>query len=274
MKKYQALPFEEEKYRLAEAPFFDGRTGITSFVDILAGRFFRIFPDGEKKVYDLGQPVGAAVPWKKPGSYILAATDGIYLFENEATKLMFDLRSHLLSWQRCNDAKADPAGRLFFGTSSLDEDLGIGGNLYCLSEDRLRIVESGTGIANGMAWDRMRKRFFFADSMKHAVYVYDYDVDTGEVFGKRELFSIQDGVPDGMCIDPEDNLRVAVWGGFRVEKRSSVTGELLSVIEVPAENVTSACFVNENKLFITSSGEGLSGRDDGKLFCCETQNGL
>ena len=81
MKKYQAVPFPDEtKYALSEAPFFDERTGIISFVDILAGRFVRIFPDGEKKVFDLNQPLGAAVPGEKPGDYIFAATDGIYLF--------------------------------------------------------------------------------------------------------------------------------------------------------------------------------------------------
>ena len=71
-----------------------------------------------------------------------------------------------------------------------------------------------------------------------------------------------------MCIDQNDDLFVAVWGGYRLEKRSSKTGELLSVLEVPAENVTSCCFVEENKLFITTSGEGLSGEGDGKVFVC------
>ncbi len=270
MKKYQAVPFPDEtKYALSEAPFFDERTGIISFVDILAGRFVRIFPDGEKKVFDLNQPLGAAVPGEKPGDYIFAATDGIYLFSDEKATLQFDLKPHLLSWQRCNDAKKDPAGRLYFGTSSLDEKLGIGGNLYCLENDNIRVLEKDTKIANGMAWDRASKKFFFADSGEHAVFVYDYDIDTGNISGKRELFKITDGVPDGMCIDDDDNLFVAVWGGYRIEKRSSKTGELLAVIELLAENVTSCCFIEKHKLFITTSGEGLSGECDGKVFSCE-----
>ena len=180
-----------------------------------------------------------------------------------------DLKPHLLSWQRCNDAKKDPAGRLYFGTSSLDEKLGIGGNLYCLENDNIRVLEKDTKIANGMAWDRDSKKFFFADSGEHVVFVYDYDIDTGNISGKRELFKITDGVPDGMCIDDDDNLFVAVWGGYRIEKRSSKTGELLAVIELLAENVTSCCFIEKHKLFITTSGEGLSGERDGKVFSCE-----
>ena len=74
-----------------------------------------------------------------------------------------------------------------------------------------------------------------------------------------------------MCIDSEDNLWVAVWGGRRIEKRSSVTGELLARVDVPAENTTSCCFCGENldTLLITSSGEGLSGEYDGCVFTCK-----
>ena len=270
MKRYQAVPFTDTKYRLAESPFWDERTKTLSFVDIPAGRFYRIMSDGEIRMFEEGRPVGAAVPAVKPGAYVLAAADGIDYFENEAVRRIADLSSLYKPWQRSNDAKADPAGRLYFGSTSDDERAGFGGNLYCL-DSGIRIVQPDTKISNGMAWNRARTKFFFSDSTEHAVFSYEYDAATGDISGRTVLFPITDGVPDGMCIDADDNLWVAVWGGFRIEQRSSVSGELLAVVEVPADHVSSCCFVGEHTLLITSSGDGLTGPHDGKLFTCRVE---
>ena len=131
-------------------------------------------------------------------------------------------------------------------------------------------AKESTKIANGMAWRSDNKVFYFSDSVYHAVFAYDYDLVTGNISGRRELFKIEDGVPDGMCIDTDDNLWVAVWGGNRVEKRSGATGELLAVIEVPAVQTTSCCFGGENMdtLIITSAAVGQTGEYDGCLFRC------
>ena len=64
--------------------------------------------------------------------------------------------------------------------------------------------------------------------------------------------------------------------GSRIEKRSTKTGELLGVVKVAAEHTTSCCFYGKdlNKLFITSSGDGLTGEFDGCIFTCDVdENG-
>ena len=266
-KRYRALPLSGEKYALAESPFRDGRTGIISVVDIPAGDLWRIFPDGERRRFSLGRPLGAAVPAAEPGTYVLAASDGLYLFAGEQARLLCDMTGLYRPWQRSNDAKADPAGRLYFGSSSDDESFGNNGDLYCW-DGQVRVVQPDTKISNGMAWSRGGSRFFFSDSLEYAVFAYDCDIATGDLSGRRVLFPVSDGVPDGMCIDAEDALWLAVWGGRRVERRDSRTGELLAVVEVNAEHVSSCCFIDEHTLLITSAGAGLSGDDDGKLFTC------
>ncbi len=267
MKRYNAIPLIDEKFKLGESPFWDERTRVLSFVDITAGRFHRIMPDQSFLSFDCGQPLGAAVPAKKPGTYVFAATDGLYMFENNSIKKAVDLKNCYKPWQRSNDAKADPAGRLFFGSSSMDESCGNNGNLFCLDKS-VRVLQPNTKISNGMAWDKSHKRFFFSDSLEHAVFVYAYNEGSGDISERRVLFNVENGIPDGMCIDSDDNLWVAVWGGRRIEHRSSSDGALLEVIDVPAEHVSSCCFSGENTLFITSSGDGLSGKDDGKVFTC------
>ena len=108
------------------------------------------------------------------------------------------------------------------------------------------------------------------NSEYHAVFAYDYDEASGDISNRQVLFEVKDGVSDGMCIDSEDNLWVAIWGGRRIEKRSTATGELLGIVEVDAQNVTSCCFCGPrlDTLFITTSGNGQTGEHDGCLFTC------
>ena len=47
-------------------------------------------------------------------------------------------------------------------------------------------------------------------------------------------------MPDGMTIDAEGNLWVALWGGACVGKFNPLTGELLQKVKVPAPNVSSS----------------------------------
>ncbi len=269
----------DRRFELAESPFYDRRTGILSFVDIMGHSFYMLEGfDGSGKAErcvscDMGQMIGAAVPAREPGSYTLAMTDGLYLFDGKEKRLLFDLTGVYEPYRRSNDAKLDPEGRLFFGSSTWDENYEPGGNLYCYDGKGVRILQAHTKISNGMAWTKDASRFLFSDSLEHCVFSYDYDRKTGNISNRKVLFRVQDGVPDGMCIDGDDNIWLAVWGGSRIECHSSADGSLLAVVNVPALQVSSCCFYggDADRLFITSAGEHLSGEDDGRLFCCRVR---
>ncbi len=260
--------FDREKNSLGESPFYDERFQRYSWVDITAGRLWTL-KDGKKACFEFGQPIGAAVPMRDSQGFILAAMDGIYAYEDGKTERMVDLKPFFKPYLRCNDAKLDPRGRLFFG-ASVNDDHPAEGALYCLDQGNVRILQPNTKISNGMAWSSDEKSFFFSDSLEHAVFKYDYDANTGDISNRRALFQAEDGITDGLCIDAEDNLWVAYWGGHRVEKRSSVDGRKLGEILLPATNVTSCAIAERGtKLFITSSGAGLDGEFDGCLFRCD-----
>ena len=267
MKEFSAKVLDSDRYRLGESPFYDKALKRYSWVDIIANRHY-VMKDGVKSFTDLGQPVGAAVPVKGSEAFVLAAMDGLYLEDKGCVKKIRDLTGTFKPYIRCNDAKADPMGRLFFG-SSVADDHPAEGALYSYDHGTIRCLQENTKIANGMAWSADKKTFYFADSLEHGVLCYDYDVQTGLITNRRKLFLVENGVPDGMCIDCDDNLWLAVWGGSRVEKRDGRTGELLGVVHVPAKHTTSCCFTEGNTLFITSSGEDLTGEFDGCLFTCE-----
>ena len=280
MKEYIAKVFSEEKYSLGESPFYDHRTKTVSWVDISEGKFYAAGDDGkgEVKSYDFGQAIGAAVPAEKAGSYVVAGTDGLYLLEGGKSRLIKELTEFYESYQRSNDAKADAAGRLWFGSSVDDGVHEASGNLFCIDSadgGKVEVREPNTKISNGMAWSRDHKKFYFSDTLQYAVFEYDYDLESGMISNRKVLFKTEKGCgfTDGMCIDTDDNLWVAFWEGSRIEQRSTKDGSVLATVKVDAQNVTSCCFIGDklDTLFITTSGRGLNGKYDGCLFTCKVE---
>jgi len=275
IKTYTAELFLKEKYTLGESPFYNARTKTLSWVDITEGKFFTLGADETRRCFSYGQAIGSAVPTEKPGTYLIAGTDGLYLENADGTKplLIKNLSEYYKPWQRSNDVKADPEGRVWFGSSVDDGIHEASGNLFCLENGKVTVKQSDTKISNGLAWSSDRKKFYFSDSLQYAVFEYDYDLKTGKISNRRILFRMEEGrgITDGMCIDSEDNLWVAVWGGSRIEERSTKDGSLLAVVNVPAKNVTSCCFTGDklDTLFITSAAAGQTGELDGCLFTCK-----
>lgn len=272
MEDNKTVVIDKVRYSLGECPFFDPRSGRLSWVDIINGRLLVLEESRVKTGFYLGQPIGAAVLLDGSDGFLLAARDGLYVYENGEARRVKDLTGIYKSYWRSNDAKADPAGRLWFGATADDGIHGPEGRLFCFdpSGGTVRCMQDGTKIANGMAWSSDRKSFYFSDSEEHAVFKYDYDEATGDISGRRVLFKVEQGVPDGLTIDTEDNLWVAIWGGNRVEKRDGRTGEKLLEIKLPAVQTSSCCFggPDMDTLFITSAAVGQSGEYDGCLFAC------
>lgn len=284
MKKYEAKLLIKDRLVLGEGPVFDDRTNKLSFLDIVKGTMYLVdatlaedttgvlsLDKDCEGLVTLDQMVGAALPMKKEGRYLLCATDGLYETDLKEVELQRTTSDIYEPCQRSNDAKSDPAGRLFVGSHVFADDVERHGNLFCYDGKDIRILEPNTIISNGMAWSKDKTRFYFADSRTLGIFVYDYDISTGNISNRKKLCEIENGMPDGFCIDNDDNLWVAIWGGNRVEKRSGITGEIMEIIGVPACHVTSCCFFGRNmdKLLITTSGEGLEGEFDGCTFVCK-----
>jgi sugar lactone lactonase YvrE len=267
MKTYKAELFDAQKFLLGESPFYDAKRKRYSWVDIVKGELWTL-QGGVKRHFTLGQPLGAAIPCPDSDSFILAAMDGLYVYENARERLVCPLDGIYKSYWRSNDAKADPAGRIIFGATVADDDHPAEGALFCYDDGEVSCLQENTKIANGMAWSADETKFYFSDSLEHAVFVYDYDKQSGNISNRRILFTVENGVPDGMCIDADDNLWLAVWGGNRIEKRDGRNGELLALVEVPAIQTSSCCFTEEKTLFITSAGINQNGEFDGCLFTC------
>jgi sugar lactone lactonase YvrE len=135
----------------------------------------------------------------------------------------------------------------------------------------VRRVLDGVTISNGLDWSPDGSLAYYNDTATHRVDVFDHDRDAG-LTGRRPFVRLpDDGNPDGLTVDAEGGVWVALYGGGAVH-RYGADGRLDAVVEVPTAKVT-ACTLGGgpalDQLFITTSREGLGPDDDplaGALF--------
>lgn len=234
----------DARCELAEGPrFYDG---VLTWVDI-EGRALHRF-DGSHAVEHFDAMVGCANP-TVDGDVVIALADRVELVGSGEILALFAHGSGL----RANDGACDPTGRLWVGTLALDERPGAGA-LYRLAEGRLMTILDGLTISNGIGWSPDGTSVYYIDTPTKRVDRYAYDGELGE----RSTFAEIDGFPDGLTVDDEGFVWIAVYGGSRVERRAP-DGSLDRIVAVPAENPTSCCF-GGTTLYITG------GRGDGCVY--------
>ena len=243
---------------LGEGPVWDARSGRLAWVDITARLLHLTDPDGATDTIDVPLPVGAVAP-RAAGGYVAALQDGFWVIGDGPARRIAaipDARPGL----RCNDGKCDPAGRFWAGTMADDQAPGAGA-LYRLDPDgRVTRVLGGITVSNGLAWSRDGRTMYYVDTPTQRVDAFSYDPATGEVGDRRPEVTVppEAGAPDGMTIDADGGLWVALWGGAAVHRY--VDGRLERVVELPVSQPTSCCFGGDNldELYVTSARQGLS----------------
>ncbi len=175
-----------------------------------------------------------------------------------------------------NEGGCDPQGRFYCGTMAYDMSPGAGG-VWRLDPDRsIHTVLGNVTISNGLQWHADGERAYYIDTPTRRVDVFDFDGATGSFTNRREFVGFEDGVgaPDGMGIDAEGGIWLAMFGGSNV-RRYDPEGHLSEVVEVPVGNVTACTFggADRKTLFITTSRLGLGDEaepDAGAVFAYET----
>jgi sugar lactone lactonase YvrE len=255
---------------LGEGPCWEPGAGALYWTDIPADRVHRLAADGQHTGWDIGQPVGAIV-LRATGGLALAAKDGFWAMDPATGQLA--LLAHVeadVGENRMNDGACDRAGRFFAGTMAEDETPGAGA-LYRLGpgHEVTRLL-TGTSISNGIGWSPDESRMYYVDSLTHGIDVFDYD-PAGGAIGNRRVFARAGGdgvIPDGLAVDADGHLWVALWGGGAVA-RYRPDGRLAQTLEIPAAHVTSCAFGGPElaTLYITTAAG--PGTGAGALFACQ-----
>jgi sugar lactone lactonase YvrE len=255
---------------LGEGPVWDDQDQALYWVDIPEGRVHRMDAGGSFTSWDVGGRASAVVP-RASGGLVLAVSDGFAVLDpaSGAVTPLAPVEADRPE-TRMNDGSCDRAGRFFAGTMADDERPGFG-SLYRLDPDlTLTTLVTGVGTSNGIGWSPDERLMYYIDSQAYQVDVFDYDPATGEIDGRRAFAAVGGGdvMPDGLTVDADGGVWVAVWGGGAL-LRHDPDGRLRESVELPAGHVTSCAFGGPelDQLYIsTADGPGTLG---GALFVCQ-----
>jgi sugar lactone lactonase YvrE len=161
---------------------------------------------------------------------------------------------------RFNDAAVDHAGRVWVGSMHIGETEPLG-ELYRLDAGgKLTTVLRGLTVSNGISWSPDGSRMYYADSPTRRVDMFDYDQATGEAFQRRVFADLSrvEGVPDGLTVDADGFVWVAMWGGG-VLRRFTPGGQQDAVLPLPVSQPTSCAFGGPGltDLYVTTASVGL-----------------
>lgn len=278
---------------LGEGPHWDADSQELVWVDILANQVWIGAVEGDElrptASFDVRRHVGAALPCAGGRGWLLAAGQGFaYLSPEGSVATLAEPEAAQTGAVRMNDAKCDPQGRCWAGSMAYDYRRRLGlGSLYRLDRDgQVRRMLSGLTVSNGLGWSPDGKTMYVTDSAAGTIDAWDFDGAAGAIEHRRAVlrFPAAAESPDGLAVDEEGLLWVAIWGGGAVRRfdpSPRPTGPAteprpVAEIRLPVSRPTSCCFGGPDlaTLFITSARDGLSDRDlavepeAGRLFAC------
>ncbi|MCC9137060.1 SMP-30/gluconolactonase/LRE family protein [Pontibacter silvestris] len=253
----------DAKARLGEGAIWHPTEKKLYWLDIEAAALHIYDPATKEDIqFSTGEKAGTIVPIQG-GGVLLAMQNSIRKMDTSTGDVTLVTQPLNDSMVRFNDGKADPAGRFWVGTMAHDIKEGAAA-LYRMDKDKgFHQVLDKVTISNGIVWSADKKTMYYVDTPTLTVQAFDYDDKTGDLSNGRVVVRVPEslnGSPDGMTIDAEGKLWVALWGAAAVIRCDPATGEILQRIEVPALQATSVAFGGENLdiLYITTVREWLT----------------
>lgn len=246
---------------LGEGPVWVAAQQALYWVDIKAPAIHRFTPtSGERRTWSAPEYIGAIHP-ARGGGFVAAMRTGIYRLELESVgRALIAAPEADRPRNRFNDASVDREGRLWAGTMD-DQEVEASGSLYRLDPSgACTQVDSGYLVTNGPAFSPDGRRMYCNDSARRVTWAFDVSPD-GTIGRKRPFYRYEatDGYPDGMTVDAEGHLWVAMWGGWQL-LRLTGSAELVARVPMPVEQPTSLAFGGADlaTLYVTSARIGLS----------------
>ncbi|MDD0859058.1 SMP-30/gluconolactonase/LRE family protein [Arthrobacter alpinus] len=147
-----------------------------------------------------------------------------------------------------------PAGNLWAGSMGRNGILGAG-RLWCFDTNGSATVAlEGIGISNGLDFTADGRTAYYVDTTTGTLERLDIG-PAGTITGRHCIvtFLPGEGDPDGLVLDDEGCIWVAMWDGWAV-RRYSPGGEMLAVVSVPVARPTAVCFAGDLLVITTCSG--------------------
>ena len=261
----QITQLELPKCQVGEGPVWDVAEQALYYIDILGKQVWRWDPGtGQQRSWSLPDMVGS-MALRERGGAIVALPDGIHTldFASGAVELLAALKPANANTQLA-DGKVDRKGRFVFGTSHRQAKEAIGGVHSLGADGKITRLDDDIILGNGPCWSPDDRVFYHADSMRHTIYAYDYDVETGALANRRAFFdaSAYGPIPDGATIDADGNMWTAICEGG-VVLQLSPEGKVLREIAMPTKLPASCMFFGPDldRLFVPSIDPSFLGRE-------------
>jgi sugar lactone lactonase YvrE len=284
MDEFVAKPCTTDLYYLGECCRWDDVRQELYWIDVTTGRFFRAKANGTRidvvRTYDVGGYITALAPLEsRSDGWIVALGQSISLLNTAG--VMHEVaqpEARNAPEVRTNDGAADPWGRFWIGSMAFNAAEGRGSLYRFHGSTGTELMFGDVTISNGIGWSPDRRTMYYVDSGPGTIHTFDVD-ETGEISNKQLFLQFdveREGTPDGLCVDAQGAIWVAVWGGYEV-RRYSRSGEQLARVKV-ATAQPSCCAIggaNGTTLYITTAQEDLAQEtldaepDAGRLFCVD-----
>jgi sugar lactone lactonase YvrE len=264
---------------LSEGPRWHEERQELLWVDILGCQLHRgtLTSDGRLErvsTIAVDRHVGAVAP-AVGGGYVLAAGPGFLFVDESGSIRELAQPEGNRTDVRMNDGACDAQGRFWAGTMAYDESQGAGSLFRLELDGSCTTVLTGLTISNGIGWSPDETTMYLNDSGTGCVDAFRFDASSGALSDRRTLVHIDEPgvVPDGLTVDQEGGVWVALWGGGAVN-RYAPDGSLIATLRIPVQRPTSCAFGGPDRdtLFVTTARAGLdedaiaSQADAGRVF--------
>ena len=255
-------PLWEVGATLGEGVLWDAPNQQVWFVDIKGRRLHRCAADGSgRRSWDAPGQVSFVVR-ASDGGLVVSLEDGLYRFvESTGEFIPFAKVEADVPGNRFNDGHVDAQGRLWFGSMDDAEEQATG-VLYRFDGKHIVRMDDGYIITNGPAVSPDGRTLYHTDTLDKRVYAFDLAED-GSLSNKRLFAEITDGGwPDGMAVDADGHVWIAVFRGWRIERRDP-QGRKVGEVRFPCSNITKLAFAGDDlrTVYATSARKGLSAEE-------------
>ncbi|MGB8252440.1 MAG: SMP-30/gluconolactonase/LRE family protein [Anaerolineaceae bacterium] len=202
------------------------------------------------------------IGFRRSGGLILATSGGFQAWqENENPLIALGDPEAGKSGARFNDGLVDAFGRFWAGSMTENN---VSSCLYRLDPDHsIHTMIKGVAISNGIGWNKENTRFYFTDTLKRTIWLYDFDLETGRISNRRVFIKTNGpGVPDGLTIDKDGNVWSVQCGvGKLIVYKPD--GEIVREINFPTRCITACTFGGPylSDLYVTSSSALLNSAE-------------
>ncbi len=251
-------------YGLIEGPRADAAGGL-HWSDVTRGGVYRRAPDGRvETVIPKRRGVGG-IALHAQGGIVVSGRDVCHVRDGE-TRVLLERPEGVGGF---NDLFTDAAGRVYVGSLRQDPFETAAerraGELYRIDlSGEVTVLYGDVGLSNGIGFSPDGRVLYHSDTSSGAIVAHD--VDAGGALSSRRVFA-RVGMPDGLAVDAEGGVWVALFGGGRV-LRFRPDGARDRSVRVPALQVTSLCFggADGRDLYVTTADNSDDAERLGTVF--------